>query len=338
MIHGDPHRHIAQHLDDAQHNHDPALGQDHHEHAFGTTDWHGHTLENTEDGSLVDGPLLDYGEGDGIIGTPEHDQFFWQHQTTGFDCAVVAQLGIINEFTGENLSEAELVYEATANGWLTDHGTSPEDVGRLLDAHGIENHTAHQAEMADVMAELAMGHKVLVGVDADELWDPNHPLHDFTRHSANHAIWVTGVDINDPDHPKVIINDSGHPDGRSSTYDLKTFLDGWESSGYTYVATDWAPRGLAERCPDFDSDSGTFSGLVHAIQDHIPDFLIYGASALVGSVIGEVTGSALAQTAGHSLTHSTLNRLVHPSQETKLLAPGLATLSQEARDRIIEDI
>lgn len=327
MIHGDPHKHIAQDLDD------PALGQDH-----DTPDWHGHTLEKTEDGLIVDGRPVDYGEDDGIIGTPEHDRFFWQHQTTDFDCAVVAQLGIINEFTGESLSEADLVYEATANGWLTDHGTSPEDVGRLLDAHGIENHTAHHAEMADVMAELAMGHKVLVGVDADGLWDPNHPLHDFTRHSANHAIWVTGFDLNDPDNPKVIINDSGHPEGCSSTYDVRTFLDAWELSGYTYVATDWAPAGLAERCADFDAESGTFSGLVDAIQQHIPDFLMYGAAALVGSVIGDITGSALAQTAGHSMTHSVLNKLVHPSHDMKLLSHGLSSLSQEERDHIIEEI
>ena len=60
MIHGDPHKHIAQDLDD------PALGQDH-----DTPDWHGHTLEKTEDGLIVDGRPVDYGEDDGIIGTPE---------------------------------------------------------------------------------------------------------------------------------------------------------------------------------------------------------------------------------------------------------------------------
>jgi hypothetical protein len=59
---------------------------------------------------------------DTAVGTPEQDAQFWQMQTTPFTCAVMAQCGIIGAFTGEPVSEAQLVYEATINGWLTDGG------------------------------------------------------------------------------------------------------------------------------------------------------------------------------------------------------------------------
>jgi hypothetical protein len=41
-----------------------------------------------------------------VIGTPDADTPFWQLQTTGFTCAVVAQQGIIEAFTGKPISEA----------------------------------------------------------------------------------------------------------------------------------------------------------------------------------------------------------------------------------------
>jgi len=72
------------------------------------------------------------------IGTPDAYTQFWQPQTTGFTSAVVAQRGIVEAFTGEDISEAQLVYEATTNGWLTDAGMSPMDAGNLLELHSIE--------------------------------------------------------------------------------------------------------------------------------------------------------------------------------------------------------
>ena len=67
-------------------------------------------------------------------------------------------------------------------------------------------------EMADVMAELAMGHKVLVGVDADGLWTRTIRCM-ISRGTRQSCDLGTGFDLNDPDNPKVIINDSGHPEG-----------------------------------------------------------------------------------------------------------------------------
>lgn len=176
-----------------------------------------------------------------IVGTPEIDSVYWQPQTTEFTCAVQAQRGIIEMYTGEDVSESQLVYDAVTNGWLTDQGMSPYDVGNLLEMHGIPCHANESATIQDLISELAAGRKVIVGVDSGELWQ-GEPLEDFFHEKADHAIWVTGIDLTDPDNPMVIINDSGEPNGAGRAYLLETFMDSWEDSGFYYVATDYAPH------------------------------------------------------------------------------------------------
>ena len=213
-------------------------------------------------------------ENSGIIGTPDMDVQYWQPQTTNFTCAVQAQRGIIEAFTGEHVSEAQLVYEATANGWLTDRGMSPLDAGSLLELHGIDCHSKSGATIEDLMSELAQGHKIIVGVDSGEIWRDDFPLEDFFGQSADHAIWVTGVDMTDPAHPKVIINDSGDAaNGAGKAYDLALFKDAWQDSGFFYVATDDAPSDMSFAAGrGFDTTAGEFPELVGYFENLYSDF------------------------------------------------------------------
>lgn len=199
---------------------------------------------------------------DSVVGTPTADAQFWQPQTTGFTCAVVAQRGIIEAFTGEPVSEAQLVYDATINGWLTDRGMSPMDAGNLLKLYGIDCHVTHEAAVEDLIAELSQGHKVIVGVDSGELWKEDFPLEDFFHQAADHAIWITGVDFSDPANPKAIINDSGDPNGCGKEYDLSDFVDAWQDSGFFYVATDNAPPDFHMAASAFNVETGVFPELV----------------------------------------------------------------------------
>ena len=214
-----------------------------------------------------------HGGGD-IIGTPDIDTHYWQPQTTPFTCAVQAQRGIIEEFTGKDVSEAGLVYEATSNGWLTDHGMSPSDVGDLLQLHGIPCHSEMGASIQDLMAELAKGHKVIVGVNSSELWHGTSPLRDFFHQSADHEIWVTGVDASDPAHPQVIINDSGDTTGGAGkAYDLALFKDAWQDSGFFYVATNNAPSNMSFAVGHgYDETAGVFPAITSYFGDIYSDF------------------------------------------------------------------
>jgi hypothetical protein len=218
----------------------------------------------------ADGNITAFGE---IIGTPDAYTQFWQPQTTGFTSAVVAQRGMVEAFTGEDISEAQLLYEATTNGWLTDAGMSPMDAGNLLELHGIDCHVQMEgATVEDLISELSQGHKVLVGVDSGELLDQDYPLEDFFHQSADRAIWVTGIDTGDPDHPKIIINDSGDPLGAGKEYDLSKFVNAWKDSGFSYVATDNAPAGFHLAGSGFDPVNGCITGHCYILYQHLYPF------------------------------------------------------------------
>ena len=199
-----------------------------------------------------------------MVGSPETDVMYWQPQTTEFTCAVQAQRGIIEMFTGEDISEAELVYEATSFGWLNDGGMSPTDVGKLLELHGVSCHTRFNANIEELMAELASGHKVIIGVDGGELWGEDGPLEDFFQESADHAVWVTGVDR---ENGLVTINDSGDPNGAGKVYDLRLFVDAWADSNFNYIATDEAPPDFSNEIAGFNNDLSIFEELVAWIAD-----------------------------------------------------------------------
>lgn len=198
------------------------------------------------DGWSSDDVFSPWDQHEGIVGRPDEDADTWRHQATDFTCGPVSQQMILQRF-GIEVSEPKLVYDAVTNGWLTDAGTSIGDLGSLLEHYGIDNHQAAGAGIESLMSELVQGHSVIVAVDADELWNPGSLFEDlFGEDGADHALVVTGLDLSDPDHPQVYVNDPGDPNGAGKAYPLEQFLDAWADSGNTYVATDEAPPGLAQ--------------------------------------------------------------------------------------------
>lgn len=173
-----------------------------------------------------------------------------EHQIAADNCAVEAERSIINLFVDDPLTQQEAMDISSSHGWYQPGvGTAPDVIGQMMDLHGIPNHSVVNASTMDLVSELAQGHGVIVGVDADELWDKG-PLADLKQYistttgvdfgnaNANHAIVVTGIDVSDPTNPMVIINDSGIPGGQGSAYPMEKFLQAWEDSGFYYTATD----------------------------------------------------------------------------------------------------
>lgn len=180
-----------------------------------------------------------------IIGDGVDDAQYWQLQTTDFTCAVVSQQMILKQF-GIDVSEAQLVYDATTNGWLTEGGTSPADLGRLLEYYGVSTHMSVGGGVDAVVDELAHGRKVVIALDSGEMWQQDPFFEDWINpNGADHAVVLTGLDLADPGNPKVVINDPGDPQGAGRSYPLDQFLDAWADSGQLYVATDQAPPELS---------------------------------------------------------------------------------------------
>ncbi|MCX4671956.1 C39 family peptidase [Streptomyces sp. NBC_01381] len=179
-----------------------------------------------------------------VLGNPGEAMGVWQqHQGEGA-CAIGAQGMVLEYLTGQRISEEELTAEAAAEDGFDGTGTAPDDLGNLLERHGVPVQQVEDASLEQLEGVLAEGEAAIVGLDADEIWAPGHDAGDDTvgdlpgipGQGANHAVWVTGIDHSDPEHPMVVLNDSGHPEGQGLQVPLEEFMGAWQDSGNLLVA------------------------------------------------------------------------------------------------------
>jgi len=174
-------------------------------------------------------------------------------------CAVRSQEIILRDY-GISIPQEELIKFATENGWYSpdpEHGGTPRDAtGNILDAMGVETKRYDNATIYDIISELRAGHRVIVSVDANELWIKNEPslykrifgevsnrvvdkLDNLSGiQGANHALIVAGVNVNpkDPSDMKVILIDSGSGDV-CIEYKFSAFQKAWDDSHCHMVTT-----------------------------------------------------------------------------------------------------
>ena len=155
-------------------------------------------------------------------------------------CAIRCQEMILRDY-GIQIPKEELTAYATEQGWYHGTGTKPSDVGNLLETCNVGTHSQHCDSVYDLINELKDGHRVIVGVDAHELWaEPGTEEYEFYRNltNADHALIVTSVNI-DPENPEnstVVLTDPGN--GSIMEYDFEKFAHSWRDSNYFMMATD----------------------------------------------------------------------------------------------------
>lgn len=160
----------------------------------------------------------------------------WHVQKYSDSCAVACQEFILEEYTGKEYDEDELVDCAIENGWVAEGGTPVEDIGNILEYHGIETTTDYNAEFQDLENALNNGDRAIVGVynlGLDNDYEGFYPAW-----SANHAIEVIGIDKSNPEDIKVIVNDPGVEDGCGKEIDYDVFMNAWNTSGGFMVVAD----------------------------------------------------------------------------------------------------
>ena len=149
-------------------------------------------------------------------------------------CAIKSQQ-IILESNDIGVSEDELVSESIENGWYVpgQGGTSPMDVGNLLENHGMTVSRFLHASIDDITTALAQGHHVIVGVDSGELWNSGawETFEDFLNSGgADHALIVSGIQLNPlTAEREVVLTDPGTGEV-AHTYTIDQFLDAWSDS------------------------------------------------------------------------------------------------------------
>lgn len=178
------------------------------------------------------------------VGNPFEDANCWQQQNGQNSCAVVAQRGIIESITGNDLSEEQVCQFAEANGLFDPNtGTFPNDVGKILNAFGLTTESHFDANLNDIAEALERGDKVIVGLDANEIWQPIRDANGnpIEQDDGGHAVWVTGIDQAEDGSIKLILNDSGTPDGQMKVVDAADFANAWDDFGNQIVVAHNTP-------------------------------------------------------------------------------------------------
>lgn len=154
-------------------------------------------------------------------------------------CAIQAQQLILQDY-GVFVSDEELLEVAVANGWYVDEIGSPFDfIGELLNYYNVQSVQMRNANIYYLMQELSKGHRIIVGVDDNDL-SQTQSWRNFDEvivgQEANHVLMVAGIDTRDPQDVKVIVTDPANDD-ISKSYPAEQFLDAWRESGFFMVAT-----------------------------------------------------------------------------------------------------
>ncbi len=160
----------------------------------------------------------------------------WHPQAYSDSCAVACQEFILEEYTGKDFQEDELVAMAVENGWVAEGGTPFEDIGNILEYYGIETSMDYEADFQDLENALNSGDRAIVGVynmGLDNNYEGFYPAW-----SANHAVEVIGIDKSNPEDIKVIVNDPGVEDGCGKEIDYDVFMNAWNTSGGFMVVAD----------------------------------------------------------------------------------------------------
>ncbi len=205
------------------------------------------------------------------------DAEIYQHYND--TCAIRSQQIIMRDF-GIDISQEELMEEAWANGWYTpSNGTPADDVGKLLEVHNIPVSRYDNANVYQLVNELASGKRIIVGVDSGELTESSilRSIEDMIfGQQPDHALIVAGIDTTDIDNVQVVLTDpgTGHV---AKAYPLDQFLDAWADSGNMMVVTDDPAPASAPGMENFDYDTGRVEVHNDAFQDwldHIFDRMI----------------------------------------------------------------
>ena len=193
----------------------------------------------------------------------DYDEYAIAAESEKMDCAIKAQQMVLRNF-GIEVSVEELIAVALKNGWFEEgKGSAFDFVGELLNTYGVDTVQMRNAGLYHIMYELSQGHKIIVGVDADD-----------KEAQTKHVMLVAGIDTTDPYNLKVKVKDPSHPE-QEETYDAKAFMKRWADTGCFMVATKQAaPLSANPEMAHFDYELGHVAKFADIAYDEIVKRLI----------------------------------------------------------------
>lgn len=172
-----------------------------------------------------------------IAGNPETDMKNWHAQMENNSCAVCCQEFVAEQLLNQEFSEQSMCQYAAERGWYhPEIGTTVSDVGKLLEALGLEVKRESGLTLPALVDELESGHKLICGVNNMILENPGFA--GLPGLSANHAVQVIGIDYSNLKDVRVILNDSGSFNGMGRNVSADTFVKAWNTSG-NFAVSAW---------------------------------------------------------------------------------------------------
>lgn len=227
------------------------------------------------------------------------DPFFIQ-QPDDHSCALRSQQIVLRDF-GIDIPFKDLEKIALDYGVYSEDGTWTTDIGKVLEIAGVPMHQTWDATIHDLTHELAQGHRIIVSVDAHELWNNDTIMGKFNNwfndvignQGGNHALIVAGVEVNSqaPSDVKVVLTDPGSGDLRIE-YPMEQFMDAWKDSNCFMAATDNpAPY-------QYDPATGKEVPSNFVIEQHFNEFVANNSYQLAPDLIN-VPDDYVAKYEGH---------------------------------------
>lgn len=184
-------------------------------------------------------PALAHADPNGqMYGDPGAAAPYWRYQHQE-DCGLMAVADVVGQLTGHEPSQLGIemrgffTKSGSHQGQIYEFdGTSPADMVQLLQHYGIASDLTTGNTMEGLEQDLAGGHKVIAGLNAETIW--NYPPGQGNRTEADHAVVVTGVDTRDD---VVHLNDSGTPNGRDEQIPMATFTQAWATGNNLLIVT-----------------------------------------------------------------------------------------------------
>lgn len=196
-----------------------------------------------------------------ISGSPNKDGQYWEWQGQDNSCAIMAQKGILESLDCD-VPKDDLVNMSYNNGWYDPKsGTSIEDVGNILENYNIPVERGYDKSLIDIYNALEKGEKVIVVLDANEIWSPEKDYYGnpIEQNDSGHAVWVTGIDMNKEGNLSVILNDSGTLRGMKESVRLEDFKNAWDDFGNFSVITDSQQKEIENmKIGGYENADGTY--------------------------------------------------------------------------------
>lgn len=175
---------------------------------------------------------------DAIHGEPESSSDEWFLQMGDGYCMPASLTQVLSEATDIPLPDESLVLDRLAQLGAPDPTINglPIEMGEpLLESFGIPCHVEYDATLSDLQSYLDDGRSIILGVNADYIWEGANDPVENPMNQANHALIITAID---EDRGVVVLSDPGTKDGNQETVQLSLFLDAWESGDNQLLVTD----------------------------------------------------------------------------------------------------